>query len=73
MLLFGDYSWNKRISSTDKPEDHLGFEERLKYENGAEWWKAERADDHFPNNIKRVRDWPDVIATVTKKREEKNI
>ena len=64
VLLFGEYSWNRRISSTDKPEDNLGYDERLKFEGGREWWKDEKADDLLPGNVKRVSDWGGVIEHV---------
>ena len=64
VLLFGDYSWNRRISSTEKPEDSLGYEDRLKFEGGREWWKDEKADDILPSNVKRVGDWDGVLEQV---------
>lgn len=64
VLLFGNYRWNKRFSSTDKPEDDLGYNDRLKYENGREWWKDERVDDILSGNVKRVSDWNDVIEQI---------
>lgn len=73
VLLFGDYSWNRRISSLDNPEDHFSFEDRLKHEGGVEWWKHERADDSFPSNIKRMRDWKEVVQYVKTRREKKRI
>ncbi len=62
VLLFGDYEWNKRESLTDEPKDNLGYEERLKYENGKEWWKEEYVK--LPENIRRVKDWPQVVQWV---------
>ena len=65
VLLFGNYSWNQRISLVEKPEDHLGYEERLKFENGREWWKDEHADDLLPSDkVTRVKDWNEVIEHV---------
>ena len=64
VLLFGEYSWNRRESKLDNPEDHLGYKERLQFEHGEEWWKKESADKDFPPNIKRVKDWNEVVAHV---------
>ena len=64
VLLFGNYSWNKRISSIDKPEDHLGYKQRLEYEHGEEWWKKEDVDKILPANVKRAKDWKEVVAYI---------
>lgn len=67
VLLFGDYSWNQRLSLVEKPEDHLGFEDRLKSENGREWWKNEHADDVLPSDkVIRVKDWNEVVGHIKK-------
>lgn len=67
VLLFGNYSWNQRISVLEKPEDHLGFDERLKLENGHEWWKDEHADELLPSDkVTRVRNWTEVTEHVQK-------
>lgn len=64
VLLFGEYSWNRRISRLDNPQDHLGYKERLEFEHGQEWWKKERVDDELPENVKRVKNWEEVLVHV---------
>lgn len=64
VLLFGDYNWNRRFSKLANPEDHFGFEERLKHENGEEWWKKENVDKELPENVKRMKDWKEVVAYI---------
>ena len=65
-MLFGEYSWNRRNSTVDKPEDHLGYKERLEYEHGEEWWKKEDIDDELPPNVTRVKNWKEVVAYIEK-------
>ena len=64
VLLFGDYSWNQRVSRLDHPQDHLGYKERLEFEHGEEWWKKESVDKELPENVKRVKNWEEVVAHV---------
>lgn len=65
VLLFGDYSWNQRLSYVEEEKDFLGFEERLKAEGGREWWREEHADDVLPKDIvTRVKNWGEVIEHI---------
>jgi len=61
-ILFGDYQWNKRESKVDAPEDHLSYEDRLKAENGQEWWKEDYVDEKLPRNVTRAKDWREVVS-----------
>ncbi|KAH8120464.1 hypothetical protein DFH11DRAFT_1560172 [Phellopilus nigrolimitatus] len=70
VLLFGDYSWNKRESRLEHPQDHLGFKERLNFEHGREWWKDENVNNVLPENVSRVKDWKAVIAYVERHKAE---
>ncbi len=62
VLLFGDYQWNKRESKVDAPEDHLGYEDRLKAEGGQEWWLEDNVDGNQPSNVTRARGWQEVVS-----------
>lgn len=61
-VLFGDYQWNKRESRLERPEDHLGYNVRLEFEHGREWWKDEVAE--VPEGVTRLFDWPSVVQFV---------
>ena len=62
VLLFGDYQWNKRESKVDCPEDHLGYDDRLKAEGGHEWWKDDLVDGKLPRSVNRVKNWKEVVS-----------
>ncbi|KLO20042.1 hypothetical protein SCHPADRAFT_898105 [Schizopora paradoxa] len=62
VLLFGDYQWNKRESKVDSPEDHLGYDDRLKAEGGHEWWKEDLVDGKLPRSVNRVKNWKEVVS-----------
>ncbi|KAL1738533.1 hypothetical protein HDZ31DRAFT_86155 [Schizophyllum fasciatum] len=66
VLLFGEYEWNKRISSGEDAKAEMVFEERLKRENGREFWKDEHLEDIIPSGapLTRVRNWDEVVAWV---------
>ncbi|KAL1761820.1 5' nucleotidase [Schizophyllum commune] len=66
VLLFGDYEWNKRTSSSDDAKPEMVYEERLKRENGHEFWKDEHLEDHLPPDasLTRVKSWEEVVAWV---------
>ncbi|KAI5123754.1 hypothetical protein M0805_000345 [Coniferiporia weirii] len=70
VLLFGDYSWNKRVSLLEQPQDQLGFQDRLAFEVGREWWKEEDVNKVLPANVKRVNDWSEVVVYIEKCKAE---
>ncbi|KAA1471100.1 hypothetical protein DENSPDRAFT_837026 [Dentipellis sp. KUC8613] len=63
VLLFGDYEWNKRINTSDQ----WCFHEKLKEEDGREWWKNEDVELHPEDQIWRVRDWPEVVKWISQR------
>lgn len=67
VLLFGDYQWNKRESRLENPQDHLGYNERLEFEHGREWWKEETVD--LPTNVTRVKDWKEVVSLIERNKD----
>ena len=67
MLLFGDYPWNQRVSKLEDSVDHLSFAERLKLENGREWWIEERVE--LPERVERVKNWEEVVNWVERNRD----
>lgn len=66
VLLFGEYSWNQRVSKLENPEDHLGYKERLEFEHGEKWWEKEKVDNELTPIVKRVKDWKEVVEYVKK-------
>ncbi|KAK1222901.1 hypothetical protein PQX77_014230 [Marasmius sp. AFHP31] len=72
VLLFGDYQWNSRLSSSADAVDAMVFDTRLLIEGGREFWKEERLEDHIPEGapLHRVKDWAAVIRWVKQAREE---
>ncbi|KAL5534487.1 hypothetical protein ACEPAG_949 [Sanghuangporus baumii] len=64
VLLFGDYSWNRRVSKLENREDHLGYKERLEFEHKEEWWRKEKVDSELPPIVKRMKDWEEVVEYV---------
>uniref|UniRef100_A0A0W0F5U3 Uncharacterized protein n=1 Tax=Moniliophthora roreri TaxID=221103 RepID=A0A0W0F5U3_MONRR len=72
VLLFGDYEWNSRVSSSSDANDTMVFETRLSIEGGKEFWKEEKLEDHIPEDapIHRVKDWAAAVRWVKKAVEE---
>jgi len=66
VLLFGQYEWNKRLSSHADAMDTMTFDNRLQIEGGKEFWKDERLEDHIPEGapLHRVKDWQEVVRWV---------
>lgn len=73
VLLFGAYPWNRFASSQDTPEDMLAHDERIR--RGIDTERAERLGEQLrwtgedigqalPLEIKRVRDWNEVVEFV---------
>jgi hypothetical protein len=63
VLLFGDYEWNKRISSPTDNRDEMAFKEREKIEGG-EFWKKEKLEVPGGAPLCRVRNWEEVVEWV---------
>ncbi|KAL0576799.1 hypothetical protein V5O48_005169 [Marasmius crinis-equi] len=74
VLLFGDYEWNSRLSSSSDAVDTMVFDTRLLIEGGKEFWKddSEKFDNHVPEGapLYRVKDWAAAVRWVKKAREE---
>ncbi|KAF9073877.1 hypothetical protein BDP27DRAFT_1390893 [Rhodocollybia butyracea] len=66
VLLFGQYEWNKRLSTRADAVDTMVFDTRLQIEGGKEFWKDEKLEDHIPEGapLHRVKDWPEVVRWV---------
>lgn len=64
VILFGDYEWNKRPSKVISEKDKMGFDERIKVEDGKEWWQEETATIPDGAPIWRADNWDDVIKHV---------
>lgn len=63
VLLFGDYEWNKRISSPSDNRDEMTFKERERIE-GREFWKNEKLEVPEGAPLYRVKDWGEVVRWV---------
>ncbi|KAF5375195.1 hypothetical protein D9758_000028 [Tetrapyrgos nigripes] len=72
VLLFGQYEWNRRLCLPSDQIDSMVFDTRLEIEEGKEFWREERLEDHIPEGapLHRVKDWGEVIRWVKKAREE---
>jgi hypothetical protein len=57
VILFGDYKWNKRVDDGDP----WSFDDRLALEGGKEWWKDDTISLHSDDNIRRVKNWAEVL------------
>lgn len=66
VLLFGDYEWNKRVSSADD----IQFDIRLEACDGREFWKEETAPIPEGATLWRVKDWNEVVQWVHQARVE---
>ena len=71
VLLFGDYQWNKRLSSNAGESDKISFEERLKREDGREFWKDDEIEIPDGPSLRRVKDWSEVVQWIKCMREVK--
>lgn len=62
MLLFGNNAWNQREAKYGSIKDEVSFEERLRRENGRQFWLDEivTIPAHLP--LTRVPDWAGVVA-----------
>jgi hypothetical protein len=69
VLLFGDYEWNKRISSPSDNRDGMSFKEREKLE-GKDFWKDEKLEVPEGVPLYRVKDWREVVLWVKNARKE---
>jgi hypothetical protein len=69
VLLFGDYEWNKRISSPSDNRDEMSFKEREKME-GKDFWKDEKFEVPEGAPLYRVKDWREVVLWVKNARKE---
>jgi hypothetical protein len=76
VLLFGDYAWNKRVSSSSEKSNELSYEERLAAVNGQRFWesdeelgKAEQVIRNAAGRIQRVKDWAETIKWIKAERD----
>jgi hypothetical protein len=70
VLLFGDYEWNKRISTSSDQKDDMSYDIRLKNESGREFWKNEKLEVPEWAPLWRVKDWSEVVRWVISARRE---
>jgi hypothetical protein len=63
VLLFGDYEWNRRISSPSDNRFEMVFKERERVE-GREFWKKDRLELPAGLALCRVRNWEEVVEWV---------
>jgi hypothetical protein len=61
--LFGDYEWNKRISSPEDNRDEMCFKAREKRE-GQGFWKDENLAVPEGAPLYRVKDWGEAVRWV---------
>ena len=61
-LLFGNNAWNQREAKYGDIQDEVSFEERLRKENGRQFWIEENVEipAHLP--LTRVPDWAGVVT-----------
>lgn len=72
VLLFGSYEWNSRLSSAADAVDSMVFDTKLRIEDGKEFWKEEKFEDHVPEGaqLHRVKDWAAAIRWIKQAKEE---
>lgn len=62
-LLFGDYEWGKRASTTETAEGMMSFDQRQQHEltisRSPAWWKRDMIQ--LPEGVWRVKDWSEVL------------
>ncbi|XP_006454613.1 hypothetical protein AGABI2DRAFT_182583 [Agaricus bisporus var. bisporus H97] len=69
VLLFGDYEWNRRVSSADD----MTFDIRLEACDGREFWREETVPIPKGAALWRVRDWKEVVQWVHQAQAEGRI
>jgi hypothetical protein len=69
VLLFGDYEWNKRLSSADDTQ----FDIRLAACGGREFWKEETVLIPEGAALWRVKCWNEVVQWVRQAQAEGRI
>jgi len=65
VLLFGNYTWNKRQAKIKGEVQELSHAEKNEVENGREWWKDDEFD--LPQSglrIHRTENWDAVVEWV---------
>jgi hypothetical protein len=68
VLLFGDWEWNKRISSPADHRDDMAFAVRLEREKGRDFWKDEIVEIPDGAPLWRVKDWGEVVSWIVEAR-----
>ncbi len=78
-LLYGQYPWNRYVSSQSSPTDMLAHAERvdrgIDSEEGEKLagklgWSGEDIGQALPECVRRVRDWKDVVEFVKRSEAE---
>ena len=65
VLLFGNYSWNKRMANIENKAAEVSHEEKSKAENGREWWKDDEFELPQPGlRVHRTENWDAVVEWV---------
>ena len=71
VLLFGEYSWNRRAAKFESEAEELSHEERNKVENWREWWKDDEFELPQPGlRIHRTKDWDAVVEWIRQAKAE---
>lgn len=64
VLLFGEYEWNKRLSSATDTREEMSYELRLAACGGQKFWESERFETPAGAPLWRVKDWADAVGFV---------
>ena len=64
VLLFGEYEWNKRLSSAEDTREEMTYEVRLTANEGRKFWESEQLEIPDGAPLKRVKDWTDVVRSI---------
>jgi len=64
VLLFGEYEWNKRLSSAEDTREEMTYEFRLAASGGQMFWESEQLEIPDGAPLWRVKDWTEVVRRV---------
>jgi hypothetical protein len=64
VLLFGEYEWNKRLSSAEDTREEMTYEVRLAASGGHTFWESEQLEIPDGAPLWRVKDWVEVVRQV---------
>lgn len=64
VLLFGEYEWNKRLSSSEDTNDEMSYEVRLAACGGQRFWESEQLEIPAGAPLWRVKNWAETVRYV---------